>query len=97
MHNANCPPKFANLKDHARRHSNLNPNQYKNQAIGHLKTGKKFKFRHDGQTKNAFVTRTGPDSFMFTSASRSGKRIFTHMPVSRQYLRNIGITLPGGF
>jgi hypothetical protein len=34
---------------------------------------------------------------MFTSATPSGNRIFTHMEVDEQYLRNIGITLPEGF
>jgi hypothetical protein len=45
-----------------------------------------------------FQTRTGPDSFTFTSASRNGSQIFTHIyDVTTQYLRNLGITLPEGF
>jgi hypothetical protein len=91
-------PKFPNLKDHAKRHSNLHPNSYYNKAVEHAKTGKKFKVRHSGQTKNAYVTRTGKDSFTFTSTSKNGKTIFTHMDdVDTQYLRNKGITLPEGF
>jgi hypothetical protein len=91
-------PVFDGLKDHAARHSRTHPNTYYNAAVRHLKTGEKFTFRHDGQFKSAFVTRTGPNSFTFTSASKSGNRIFTHISeVSAQYLENIGITLPKGF
>lgn len=91
-------PKFPNLKDHAKRHSNLHPDSYYNKAVEHTKTGKQFKVRHDGQTKYAYVTRTGEDSFTFTSTSKSGKTIFTHMDnVNTQYLRNKGITLPESF
>jgi RHS repeat-associated protein len=91
-------PAFDALKDHAGRHSMLHPNAYYNAAVKHLETGTKFTFRHEGQFKNAFITRTGADSFTFTSASRNGDRIFTHIDdVSEQYLRNIGITLPKGF
>jgi hypothetical protein len=91
-------PAFDGLKDHAARHSVLHPNRYYNAAVRHLESGTKFTFRHDGQFKNAFITRAGPDSFTFTSASRSGDRIFTHIDdVNSQYLRNIGITLPQGF
>ncbi len=90
-------PVFDGLKDHAARHSKLHPNAYYNAAVRHLETGTKFTFRHDGQFKNAFITRNGPDNFAFTSASRSGDRILTHMDVDKQYLRNIGIALPKGF
>jgi RHS repeat-associated protein len=90
-------PDFPNLKDHARRHSNLSPNAYYNRAVKNTETGKKFSFRHDGQQKNAYITRTGPDSYTFTSTSESGNTIFTHMEVNTQYLSNIGITLPVGF
>ena len=89
---------FKNLKDHARRHGgNLTANAYRAQAIRHLSTGTPFKFRHDEVQKVAYITRTGANQFLFTSASRSGNQIFTHMSVNQQYLRNIGITLPQGF
>lgn len=91
-------PKFPDLAGHAAKHSTVHPNAYYNAAVRHLESGTRFTFRHDGQFKNAFITRTGADSFSFTSASRSGDTIFTHIEgVSTQYLRNIGITLPRGF
>jgi len=91
-------PIFDDLARHAASHSLAHPSAYYNAAVRHLETGARFTFRHDGQFKNAFITRTGPDSFTFTSASKSGNRIFTHIDdVSTQYLRNIGITLPNGF
>jgi hypothetical protein len=91
-------PIFDELRSHARRHSNLSPNAYYNQAVHHAETAQKFKFYHDGQFKNAFITRTGSNSFTLTSATPSGNRIFTHMEgVTREYLENIGITLPKGF
>ena len=91
-------PIFDDLKSHALKHSNLTPNAYYNQAVRHTETGQKFKFYHDGQFKNAFITRTGSNSFTLTSATPSGNRIFTHMQgVTREYLENIGITLPKGF
>jgi RHS repeat-associated protein len=91
-------PRFHDLAGHAAKHSTVHPNAYYNAAVRHLESGSRFTFRHDGQFKNAFITRTGADSFSFTSASRSGDAIFTHIEgVSTQYLRNIGITLPRGF
>jgi RHS repeat-associated protein len=90
-------PAFAQLRDHARRHSQLSPAAYYRQAVEHMRTGRRFQFRHEGQTRNAFVTRRGQDTFTFTSASPSGRRVFTHMEVNAQYLRNNGITLPQGF
>jgi RHS repeat-associated protein len=88
-------PTFRNLKDHAKRHSELRPREYYEQARLHMTVHQwKFKFRHDGQSKVAYVTQLGPDWFMFTSTTPSRNRIFTHMPVNQQYLRNIGITLP---
>jgi len=91
-------PKFPRLKSHAAKHSSLRPGSYYQKAQNHTKTGKKFKFRHDRQNKNAYVTRTGPDSFTFTSTNESGSVIFTHIDdVNSQYLRNLGITLPEGY
>ena len=91
-------PIFDDLAGHAARHGAAHPNAYYNAAVRHLESGTRFTFRHDDQFKNAFITRTGPDSFTFTSASRTGDRIFTHIDdVTTQYLRNIGITLPRGF
>jgi len=91
-------PSFAGLKDHASRHSNLRPNAYYNAAVQHLRSGSRFNFQHGGHNKTATVTRTGVNSFTFTSASTSGNRIFTHIEgVSEGYLKNLGITLPEGF
>jgi hypothetical protein len=96
VHNA-CLPIFSGLRDHARRHSNLSPNAYHRAAAAHLETGTKFRYYHDNQFKNAFITRIGGDLFTYTAATINGRRIFTHMEVDSQYLRNLGITLPAGF
>ncbi|WP_285834452.1 RHS repeat domain-containing protein [Kangiella sp. TOML190] len=91
-------PRFINLKSHALKHSRLTPKKYYNQALNNIKNGKPFKFKHDGQTKQCFVKRTGKDSFTITSTSANGKVIFTHFNnATTQYLRNLGITLPKGF
>lgn len=87
-------PKFANLRDHARRHSNLSVAAYYKNAIQNMNVGRPFKFRHNGMTKRGFVTRIGSDRFRFTSTTLSGNRIFTHMELSRRNLQAIGITLP---
>jgi hypothetical protein len=93
-------PQFYDLRDHAIRHGGgLTPDQYYDQAVKHMQTGRRSTFYHNGQFKDAFITRTGPDSFTFTSANKNGRQIFTHMDkdVTTDYLRNRGITLPKGF
>lgn len=90
-------PIFSDLKDHARRHSNLNPSKYFKRAVQHTRNARNFLFRHDGKTKRAFISRLDSDLFRFTSTTKSVNRIFTHMDVDAKYLRNIGITLPKGF
>lgn len=88
-------PTFRNLKDHAKRHSELTPWEYREQARTHMMFHQwKFNFYHENHFKKAYVTQLGPDWYIFTSTSQSGSHIFTHMPVNQQYLRNIGITLP---
>jgi len=88
-------PTFRNLKDHAKRHSELTAAQYYDQARFHMQLHHwKFNFYHCQQSKIAYVTQLGPDWYMFTSVSRNRFVILTHMPVNEQYLRNIGITLP---
>src|SRR5690606_24302357 len=74
-------PEFGMLKNHARRHGlpGQSTNSYYNSAVRHTQTGQAFKVRHGGITKINYVTRTGKDSFTFTSSSRGGGRIFTHM------------------
>ena len=61
-----------------------------------MEVGKSFKFTIDGQPRLAHIVRVG-DMFVFTSTNRSVTRIYTHMLVNEQYLRNKGITLPRGF
>ena len=88
-------PTFRNLKDHAKRHSELTPFEYYDQARTHMMFHHwKFNFYHERQSKVAYVTQLGPDWYIFTSTSASQFKIHTHMPVNGQYLRNIGITLP---
>jgi len=91
------PPKFPFLKSHAARHSGLDPNAYFNQAVAHTESGSAFNVFYEGERRIAYVTRTGPDSFLFTSTSRNGRTIFTHYEVNGRYLSNKGITLPKGF
>ena len=94
-------PEFDLIRDHAARHGPelgaSSVNAYFDQAMRHMVTGTRFAFRHDGTQKMAYVTRLGPNKFMFTSTTLSGGRIFTHMVVNENYLARIGITLPGGF
>ncbi|CAL2090428.1 protein of unknown function [Tenacibaculum sp. 190524A02b] len=86
------------MKDHAKRHSEFgggDANKYYNSALEHTKSSKwSFKVTHDGKTKINYVTPTGNDKYMFTSGSKSGNRIYTHMEVDGKYLSNKGITLP---
>lgn len=88
-------PTFRNLKDHAKRHSQLPPWEYYREAKMHMDAHQyKFNFYHNNQFKTAFVTNIGPDMYLFTSTTPNRTVIFTHMGVDGQYLRNIGITLP---
>jgi RHS repeat-associated protein len=100
VHNA-CGPIFSDFRSHYIRHAGKlglkSSRAYYNQAKRHLDVGKRFDVRHDGQQKTVYLTRMGPNAFMFTSASISGSRIFTHMLVEASYLRTKGITLPRGF
>jgi len=93
----NSGPKFGDLRDHARRHSNLSAGAYYRSAVHNMSVGRPFRFRHDGSTKRGFITRIGPDRFRFTSTTLSGNRIFTHMDLTTRNLRSLGITLPKGF
>jgi hypothetical protein len=90
--------RFYDLRE-IRHGGGLTPDQYYDQAVKHMQTGRRSIFYHNGQFKDAFITRTGPDSFTFTSANKNGRQIFTHMDkdVTSDYLRNRGITLPKGF
>ncbi|MEM7621457.1 MAG: polymorphic toxin-type HINT domain-containing protein [Pseudomonadota bacterium] len=92
---------FGDLRRHAAKHGDeLGTNStdaYLKQAAKNLANGHQFKFSHDGINKMAHITRMDDSSFMFTSSTVNGSRIFTHMRVNQQYLRNIGITLPKGF
>jgi hypothetical protein len=62
--------------------------QYYEQAVKRMQTGRRFTFYHDGQFKDAFITRNDPDRFTLTFANKSGKRVFTHMneDVTTKYL-----------
>jgi hypothetical protein len=100
-------PKWANspetggLKGHAAKHGGVGsipskPAAYYNHALKNMRTGTPYRFYHDGQFKIGYVTDVGNGRYVFTSVSQNGKTIFTHMEVSGQYLRNLGITLKGG-
>ncbi len=93
-------PKFGDLKDHHKRHGRpgQSKNEYYNDAVAHLQTGRSFNVTHNGQRKVVYISRTGDDAFTFTSSTPSGGRIFTHLyDVDLDYLSNKGITLPNGF
>jgi len=91
-------PKFKNFKYHANKHGNGNAQSYYNSAINNIGSGRPFKFKHNGQNKVCFVTRTGSNNFTITSTNTSGSAINTHFTnATTQYLRNLGITLPKGF
>jgi RHS repeat-associated protein len=93
---------FASLKDHAKRHFDFggaNPNAYYNSAVKHTTSAQiAIKVTHNRTTKMVFITPLENNSYMFTSTSLSGKRIFTHMKVdlnvTPNYFKNSGITLP---
>ncbi len=91
-------PEFSDLKDHAKRHNefgNGDANKYYNSAVYHQGTSKfSVKVRHNGQTKINHITPLGSGKYAFTSTSKNGKRIYTHMQVDLKYLSNKGITLP---
>jgi hypothetical protein len=53
----------------------------------------KYRFYHEGQYKFAFISDAGGGKYVFTSMSENMKTFFTHMQVSAQYLKNLGITL----
>ena len=89
------PPVFDTLKDHAKRHSQLPPWEYYREAKMHMDIHQyKFNFYHNNQFKTAFVTKIGPDVYLFTSTTPNRTRIFTHYAMSEQGLNNLGITLP---
>jgi hypothetical protein len=94
-------PGTGGVKGHARKHGGVGripskPPAYYKDAFNHMRTGTKYRFYHDGQFKRGYVTDLGNGRYLFTSVSENGKTIFTHMEVSQQYLRNLGITLKGG-
>jgi RHS repeat-associated protein len=91
-------PEFSDLKDHAKRHSEFgggDATKYYNSAVEHLGTAQhKIKVTHDGKTKYNHISSMGNGNYKFTSSNKSGSRIYTHMKVNAQYLKNKGITLP---
>lgn len=91
-------PGTGGLRGHAQKHGGhgsvpSDPRAYYQQAVNNMNTGQRFRYRHGGQTKHGYVTHLGGDRYLFTGTSRSGSTIFTHMEVTSQYLRNLGITL----
>lgn len=92
-------PRFPGVKDHANRHGEgRSASEYYSDAVQNAARGDlRFRFNHDGQDKICYVTRTGPDKFDFTSLTKNESTILTHMPVTTQYLQNLGITLPKGY
>jgi RHS repeat-associated protein len=99
VHNQTCV-RFGALRDHFRRHGEMlgvrSAGQYRDQAVHHLETGTEFRVRYAGETRLVHVTRFAT-GFMFTSSNLAETRIYTHMAVNANYLRNKGITLPEGF
>jgi hypothetical protein len=109
-HNLHCDgsvPKWGNapatggVKGHAHKHGGVGripskPPKYYKHALENMRNGTRYRFYHDGQFKFGYVTKIGEGRYVFTSVSKNGKTIFTHMEVSEQYLRNLGITLKGG-
>tara|TARA_R110002072_G_scaffold300787_1_gene478949 strand:- start:6 stop:731 length:726 start_codon:yes stop_codon:yes gene_type:complete len=91
-------PETGGLRGHAAKHSDLRPREYYQEAVANMNQGYGVRYHHGGQGKMGYVTRTGPNEFMFTGTSSRGATptIFTHMRVSQRYLSNIGITLPIG-
>jgi hypothetical protein len=92
----------------------LTSEEYYNAALNHIQSAEpgyggitaRIRAYHEGQWKWNYVTRVGPDNFIFTSTTENGRVILTHMRdaavgggdrVNFQYLRNKGITLPAGF
>lgn len=96
---------FRDFKDHADRHggdAGMNRDQYRASAEAHVSPGGsqwKGRFRHNGQTKMGHISKMGPNKYIFSSTTLSGRRIMTHMPegVTMRYIRGNGITLPKGF
>ena len=92
------PIRFPGVKEHALRHGEgKTPGEYLQDAMNNIQRGRPFNYRHDGEQKLCYISRTGPDNFKFTSTNYEGTLIRTHMEVTMQYLQNIGITLPKGF
>lgn len=87
------------LKGHAAKHGGeggivpVDTQLYYDQAVANINNGQLFSYRYGGQTKQAFITKVGEDSYLFTATTQSKKLIFTHMLVRERYLNNIGITL----
>jgi hypothetical protein len=52
---------------------------YYESALNHIATGTRYRIKHDGQWKWAYVTRIGADRFMYTSTTMNGRIILTHM------------------
>jgi hypothetical protein len=104
---------FPNLRDHASRHGGgMSREEYFRAARGHVESWvpggltERVLAYHQGQWKWYYVTRVGPDNFVFTSTTFNNKVILTHMRdqsvggsdvITRQYLINKGIKLPAGF
>ena len=102
VHNAACRTKFGDFSSHYTDHGHLagmTRKQYRSDAFAHSREGGaewSGAYRHKGETRVAHVTRIGDDQYSLTTTTKSGNRIYTHMPEgkSAQYLRNNGITLP---
>lgn len=96
---------FPNLRTHWVKHApnGMSQAQYLQHARNHVRPGGygfRQMFNHNGQSKWGYITRTGNDTFIFTSTSRDGRTIFTHYilsgdgkPISGQVIRNMGINV----
>ena len=102
-------PRFPNLRSHRNKHPigsrPMTLRQYLESAIRHTQNYESrylTNYHVNGHNfrRYNYVTRLGPDSFLFTSTSENGRVIFTHMVTYGRYIRNQGIqvqTYPPGY
>lgn len=70
-------------------------NGYYNQAVRNTEVRRAYRFRHEGVQKIGYISPMGQGTYLFTSATLSGQRIYTHCVTTRAYLSNLGTKLRG--